>query len=187
MFRKLVMPILLLAFVESAAATVSIRYRLDSLGGQNYQYVYTITNDGSAGGAVLLFDILFNTTLYSEPSLQILTPTNLQAQWSEQILASVPGLPATYDVLSLSGGIPVGGTVSGFVVRFTWLGQGVPGSQPFQIYNPNNFSLLQSGSTSVDATPIPTVSTIGLSALAVGLALATALQTKRQLTGARQM
>jgi hypothetical protein len=181
-FGRFAAPLLLVIFAQSAAAAVSIRYKLEPLGGQSYRYVYSITNDGSLGGApVLLFDIMFDTTLYAEGSLQIVTPSNLHPQWSEQILSSLPGLPAAYDVLAISGGVPVGTTVTGFSVQFVWLGPGVPGAQPFQIYNPVGFVLLQSGSTFAVPAAIPAASTISLAALGIGLAIAAAYQSRRRM------
>jgi hypothetical protein len=181
-FGRFAIPLLLVICAHTAAAAVSIRYTLQPLGGQSYRYVYTITNDGSLGGAapVLLFDIMFDTSLYAEGSLQIVTPSNLHPHWSEQILSSLPGLPAAYDVLAISGGIPAGSTVTGFSVQFVWLGPGVPASQPFEIYN-LGFSLLQSGSTAPNLAPIPAASTISLTALGVSLALAAAYQARRRI------
>src|SRR5690349_2660222 len=106
------------------------------MGGNVYRYIYTITNSGpvGAGAPVQLFDILFDTSRYQQSSLQIVTPSTLQLAWSETLLGALPGVPAAYDVLALHGGIPAGNTVSGFAVQFTWLGPGLPGPQPFQIY-----------------------------------------------------
>jgi hypothetical protein len=160
---------------QTVAGTISIDYSLVPLGGNVYRYVYTITNNGSLGNAtrVQLFDILFDPSLYQEPSLQIVTPASLQTQWSELLLKSVPGVSAAYDALALQGGIPVGSTVSGFSVQFVWLGSGVPGTQPFQIFDPNTFQLLQTGQTTTPSSPVaaPAASTFSLILLAVGLAL----------------
>ncbi len=61
--------------------------------------------------------------------------------------------PADYDVFALDGGIPVGNTVEGFAVQFEWIGQGLPGTQPFQISDPTSFNVLQSGETTSNAVP----------------------------------
>jgi hypothetical protein len=166
---------------QTVAGTISVSYNLVSLGGNVYRYVYSITNNGSVGGGapVQLFDVLFDTSLYREPSLQIVTPSSLQAQWSEELLASLPGVPAAYDALALRGGILAGSTVSGFSVQFTWLGSGVPGSQPFQVFDPVTFQLLQTGQTvGSSAVGAPAASTLSLILIGVGLALTGAYQAK---------
>jgi hypothetical protein len=130
---------------------VLISYAVTNLGGSAYQYTYSVYNNGSlgAGVAIQLFDIAFASNLYS--NLVIVTPNPLATQWSQDILGAVGSNPPYYDVESNNGGIAVGNTVSGFEVQFNYLGIGTPGSQAFQIYNPQNFALLQSGNT----TPEP--------------------------------
>ena len=156
--------------VPSIASTVSMTYELTPLGGNVYRYDYSVDNNGSLGAGVPieLFDIFFNPALYDEASLTVATPSPLSTQWSETFLGSLPGIPAAYDALALSGGIPDGSTVSGFAVQFTWLGNGTPGSQPFSIYSAN-FDLLQNGTTAPGNT-VPEPSFVW----ALGIALASA-------------
>lgn len=174
--------ILLLSTQAFAAGTTSIQYSLVSLGGNAYRYIYSITNNGSSGAPVQLFDILFDTSLYQESSLQIVTPSSLHSQWSEVLLAGVPpAIPAAYDALALQGGVAAGTTVTGFSVQFTWLGPGVPGAQPFQIYDPQTFQLTQSGQTSSSSSvSVPAASTLSLILLGVGLVLAVAYWMRMQ-------
>lgn len=164
------------------AATVSIQYKLVPMGGNVYRYVYSITHSGPAGtGApVQFFDILFDTSRYQQSSLQIVTPSALQLEWSETFLAPLPGVPTAYDVLALHGGVPAGSTVSGFAVQFTWLGSGLPGPQLFQIYDPVTFQLLQSGTTVPDFDSVPAASTWSLFLIGAGLTLAARRQLNRQ-------
>lgn len=142
-----------LAF-QSNAATV-IDYGVTDLGGNEYQYTYSVFNDGSLGPDVpiQLFDIFFNPALYEAGSLDIVTPDPLSSEWSQEILASVGTVSGAYDVLALDGGIPVGDTVSGFAVQFEWIGLGLPGAQPFEISDPNTFDILQSGETTLAPEP----------------------------------
>jgi hypothetical protein len=149
------MPIMFLAF--HANADTVIGYNVTALGGSEYQYNYSVFNDGSLGPSVpiQLFDILFTPALYEAGSLVIVTPAPLSSQWDQEILASVGVAPADYDVFALNGGIPVGNKVSGFAVQFEWIGQGLPGAQPFQISDPNSFNVLQSGETTLNTTPEP--------------------------------
>jgi hypothetical protein len=172
-----------LLFGAHAFAAVSIQYKLVPVGGNVYRYVYSISNSGPAGTAapVRSFDILFDTSRYQQSSLQIVTPGTLQLGWSEIFLGALPGLPTAYDVLALhGGGIPAGNTVSGFVVQFTWLGSGLPGPQPFQIYDPLTFHVLQNGTTAPDFDSVPAASTWSLMLIGAGLTLAAKRQFSRQ-------
>ena len=150
---------------QAVANTVSIDYTATNLGSGVYQYDYSVFNNGSLGAGVpiQLFDIFFDPTFYQ--SLSIVTTTEdaapLVPQWSEMILNSVGSIPPYFDAFALTGGIPVGSTVSGFTVQFAWLGQSPPGSQAFQIYDANTFALLQSGVT-VAASAVPEPSTFGM-------------------------
>jgi hypothetical protein len=170
---------LLLVLAQAASGAVSIQYNLVNVSGNVYRYVYSITNSGSSTSPVQLFDILFDTTLYQESSLQIVTPNPLHTQWSEQLLASAPSVPAAYDALSLTGGIAPGTTVTGFSVQFTWLGSGIPGSQPFQIFDAGTFAVLQTGQTTAPLA-IPTASTLSLSLIGIGLSISAALQVRNR-------
>ena len=171
---------------QSVPGVISVSYDVVHLGGNVYRYVYSITNNGSAGSAapMQLFDILFDTNLYQEPSLQIVTASSLQVQWSEELLLSLPGVPATYDALTLRGGIPAGSSVTGFSVQFVWLGPGVPGSQPFQIFDPTTFQVLQTGHTVNSSSPVPdptgapAASTISLILIGLGLAVTATYQAR---------
>jgi hypothetical protein len=148
------------------------------VGGNVYRYVYSITNSGGSP-VVQLFDILFDTSLYQESSLLIVTPAPLSSQWAQQILHSVPpAVPAAYDAFAITGGIPAGTTITGFSVQFTWLGSGTPGPQPFQVYDATTFSLLQTGATLLAPTSVPAASTVSLSLLGLGLAVAAAYQAR---------
>jgi hypothetical protein len=149
--RLLALLVLLLAasWAGPSRATV-ITAELTALGGDAYRAVYAVSNDGSLGSgtAIVLFDVLFDPADFLESSLAIVTPPALGAGWDQLLLGSAPGVPAAYDALALTGGIADGTTASGFAVEFTWLGSGAPtGVQPFAIYDPESFELLESGVT----------------------------------------
>jgi hypothetical protein len=179
---KILTGMMLLAIVCTALPTYAtvVQYQLLPLGGNDYRYVYTVTNDGSlgAGTAIELFDILFDPQRYDESTLQITTPAPLTNDWDQIFLASAPGVPAAYDAYALAGGITDGGLMSGFAVDFTWIGSGLPGSQPFVIYDPNSFDQLEAGTT-VSSVPVPTAWWLLLSGV---LALGT---VARPVTGRR--
>jgi hypothetical protein len=145
--------IILFSF-QAVADSLPFSYSLVNLGGGEYQYDYSIYNNASlgAGVPVQLFDVDFDPTLYT--NLSIVTPN---PNWTEMIFPAGGGNPALFDVSSpTNGGIPVGSTASGFDVDFDWLGTGTPGSQPFQIYDPNSFAQLQNGNT-INPVPLGTL------------------------------
>lgn len=150
-----VVSVLLITGLTVPAQAVSVQYDVAALGGSQYRYNYSITNDGTLGSgtAVQLFDIFFDPANYLESSLTITTPAALGQNWDQLILASAPGVSAAYDALALAGGIANGATVAGFAVEFSWIGLGTPGSQPFEIYDPTTFVLLERGVTS--PVPVP--------------------------------
>ena len=147
--------------LSSAAQAISVQSQLDSLGGNQYRYVYKVTHDGSlgAGVAVRLFDIEFDPANYLESSLKIVTPNPLNSQWDEAILfSSTLGGAAAYSSFSSTTGIVPGTTVSGFAVEFKWIGLAgtSPGTQTFQIFDPETFNTLERGTTTVTAVPVAT-------------------------------
>jgi hypothetical protein len=164
-------PMIFMAFQANAETVISSA--LTDLGGNEYQYNYSVYNDGSLGAnvSIQLFDIFFNPALYEAGSLDIVTPALLSSEWSQLALASVGTAPADYDVLALDGGIPVGDTVSGFAVQFEWIGQGLPGAQPFEISDPNTFDVLQSSETTLPG-PTPEPSTFWMLAILIPIFLA---------------
>ena len=131
-------------FYQTAAATV-VRYELTDLGDNSFKYIYTIEND-TLQVPVEQFTIWFDEQLYD--NLQIATQLPLANDWDELVLPSTGfGIPLGYDALALTGGISVGNSASGFSVTFNWLGQGLPVSQPFEIFNPTNSQAIDSGYT----------------------------------------
>ncbi len=161
--------VILFSLTAPAHAAI-VQYNLVALGGNDYRHVYSVTNDGSLGSgvAVQLFDVLFDSAQYLESSLTITTPSPLSGNWDQLILASSPGLPAAYDAQTLTGGIADGATVAGFAVDFTWIGTGTPGSQPYEIYDPGTFDLLEQG---VTASPVPVPAALWLFASGLGTLL----------------
>jgi len=171
-----------LAFAAQAASATIIDYHLVSLGGSSYRYEYKLMNDGSLGAGVPVkwYDITFNSSLYDEPSLLIVTPDPPASDWDEQIFSTGLLVEPVYDVFALSGGIAVGGTVSGFSVQFTWLGAGIPGVQSFEVYDPNTFDLLESGRTQPADGAVPEPGTLALFLPAFLAAAAGAVRRRRR-------
>jgi hypothetical protein len=166
--RHLLLSLWLLLLANPATAII-IDYDLTSLGGiggNSYRYDYTVTNtnDGSLGSGVAIegFTIFFDPVFYDENSLTIVTPDPPASDWNEVILGSGLLVDAAYDVFAVAGGVAPGDFVSGFAVEFTWLGTGMPGAQPFEIYDPVTFEILVTGSTRVAGTSVPEPGTLAL-------------------------
>jgi hypothetical protein len=172
LFRSYVVCVALLLLPSHAVgASILIDYTVTQVGttGNTYIYNYTVDNNGTLPGmaAVELFDIVFDPALYQETSLTNITPDPLNSEWTPTILFSVGGAsPPEFDAESETGGIAAGTSVSGFEVEFDWLGQGLPGVQPFEIDSPSNFSTIQIGVTQpLPAVPEPATGSSLLGAL----------------------
>lgn len=151
-----------------AVATPVIDYQLVGLGTQtggnpNYQYTYSLFNDGSlpAAAPIQLFDIDFPTASYANITAVSPAPSG----WTDQILNPVGAGPYDFDASTSGGGITVGNSLGGFVVDFTWLGQGLPGPQTFEISNPINFVVYTPNGTGTTVYVSPEPATFGMSAI----------------------
>jgi hypothetical protein len=153
---------LILGLIENLYAT-TIHFNASSLGGNRWEYNYSITND-TLTSSIEEFTIFFNYGQYDH-----LIVTMPLAGWDE--ITADPALILNfpdngfYDALALSSGIVPGSTASGFSVSFDWLGIGTPGSQQFAIVDPTTLVDLDTGTTII--TPEP--STVLL--LSLGLAV----------------
>lgn len=172
MYRRRAIVISALACLSCSAAHAGlVNYQSTNLGGNAYRYDYTITNDGSITPEIGLFDILFDPALYDEASLLNVSNPSLDAGWSQMFLGSGIGVPAAFDVFANGSGIELGSSVAGFAVQFLWLGAGSPGAQGFEIYDPETFELLGSGTSTLrppaTTVPEPTAFALMTSALAM--------------------
>ena len=130
-----------------------IAYEAVNLGGERWQYNYTVSNIGLAvagqPAAIKEFTIWFDNALYENP--EILTPPPLAGAWDEILLPPEPALgdPGAYDALAeaWNPGIGTGETAAGFSVAFDWLGTGRPGRQYYQIIDRDTFETLEDGFT----------------------------------------
>jgi hypothetical protein len=133
-----------LANLAWGSNATEISYSTTSLGGSSWQYNYKVSNI-SLGESVKEFTINFAAD--SCRNLAVVAPT--PAGWSAIVMQPEPFLhdAGAYDALTVGGGILGGQSVSGFSVRFDWLGAGTPGSQLYQIVNPVTFATIDSGAT----------------------------------------
>lgn len=154
-----------LGILGSAQAT-QINYSAEPIAGSDFRYHYTVTND-SLGLNIDEFTIYFDRNLYNNLVVEA-SPTD----WDPLMVQPDLGIPSDgfFDTLALVAGIAPGDSLGGFTVSFSYLGQGTPGSQPFEILDAN-FTAVDSGVTALppnnsNSVPEPH----GLALLAAGMA-----------------
>ena len=157
---------LLLATASAQASATTVLYDLLSLGGNAYQYNYTVLNDTQPLG-VGEFEIHFDRNLY-ENLFVAASPIG----WASIVIQPDNNIPddGFLNSLSVSGPIAIGASADGFSIAFTWLGQGAPSTQPFDVLDSNTASIIETGVTTASVVPIPPAALLLLSGLS-GLAL----------------
>lgn len=164
-FRFFLLLPLLLASTHVSAALIT--YTTQFLGGASYRHDYTITHQ-IGEDPVHLIDIEFDPALYLESSLTIVSDPVMTADWDQILIGSQTGLPALLDLFALVAPLSDGATLSGFAIEFEWLGTGMPGSQAFQILNPDTFDAVSAGRTTGAASvPEPAPLLLALTGLAL--------------------
>lgn len=125
-----------------------IYYEVDNLGGDRWQYHYTLGNDTDA--PIDWFTIFFDPELYAfETEGEEVVPVTYSGAIDWDVFVAAPELlfpgssdnqPGIYDAclsgdecLVSNGAVAPGELVSGFSMIFTWLGTGTPGSQAFTL------------------------------------------------------
>lgn len=111
-----------------------------------YTYRVSLANFGAGEG----FTVNFNRSLYT---LLQSPPPVVNADWDALTIQPDLALHSDgfYDALALRNAPSL---ANPFIVRFVWLGSGVPGAQPFTVHD-QNFSVISQGQTA----PIPEPST----------------------------
>jgi hypothetical protein len=161
-----------MAYLPSSHA-VSMSYVAQDLADVNpgedlWRYQYSI------GGSLSLFggiNFLFAPDQYGELSN---AEPSASPDWSVSVVQPDPGLPAEglYSLLTLIAPPDFTGP---FSVDFVWLGQGVPGSQPFEVFD-DSFVVIEEGRTApAGSAPEP-------STLALAFAVLLPLVLARRLT-----
>jgi hypothetical protein len=165
--RSIIIAVMLLQSMTTLAATVE--YSSQNIGGNTWEYSYTVTLDASeiglgANAFIVDFNEVFPDDIYAG-----LSATGEPSGFSSFIQEpdhELP-LPGWYAAEGL-----LGGTQSGFSVSFDYLAEGAPGSQSFAIMKLGPFDTLgESGQviasgTTVSAVPIPAAVWLFGSALA---------------------
>lgn len=131
------------SFFPSPDFAASVDFSERFLGGTRWQYNYSLVSSGPSSGLDEL-TVYFDRTLFS--SLEaIYAPTG----WDVMVAQPDLAIPADgfYDAL-LSTGSPLSSApVDGFQVSFTYLGNGAPPPQPYDLIRSSDFTTLESGMT----------------------------------------
>jgi hypothetical protein len=117
-------------------------------GGTQFNIAYHISND--SGQIVEELTIYFDSQHFR--NLQLLSSPS---GWDVISIQPDTGLPAPgfVDLLALTAPLQWGEVLDDLVVTATFLGQNTPGSQYYEIIDPNSFSVLESGYTVVAVPP----------------------------------
>lgn len=123
-----------------------IWFEVAELSDGRWQYTYDVSNFNILVG-IHEFTIYFAAGLYD--GLAVETEGVLAATWGEIVWDPIGGLDIAGVYDALVDVIPIGPamTASGFSVSFDWLGEGTPGSQYYEIVNPDTFETIDSGQT----------------------------------------
>ena len=123
-----------------------IVYSTADLGAGRWEYTYDVYNL-SLTEEIQEFTIWFGIGDYD--NLVIETDDPPSSSWDELVWEPEPviGDDGGYDALAQNLNIAVGENVYGFAVSFDWLGAGEPGSQFYEIINPDTFETIEGGYT----------------------------------------
>jgi len=159
--------------LHAAGAAISAVYH--PLTGHQWTVDFTVTGDGSPA-VINDFTVYFPDASFSALSLGASPST-----WDSLVVQPDTTLhsPGFLDSLALGSGIGNGASVSGFDVRFTFLGSGNPPPLRFDI-NDANFHAVYSGLASVTVAAIPEPETALLMLLGLGAIAGARLRARRR-------
>lgn len=159
--------LLAFCFLSASVNGAPIYYEAESLGGNSWRYDYSVGSDDPSS-PVYEFTIHFDLGLYSNLRL-----ASAPSGWDPLAIQPDANLPADgfYDALALGDPISYGDLLSGFSIVFEFLGVGAPGSQRYDIVDPQTFATLSSGLTqrSPSTMPVPEPGASILLLLALGM------------------
>lgn len=153
--------IFLLLLSQTATATV-IEYSVDNLGGNRYQYNYSIINDTN-GATVDELAIFFDYGFYENLSVEA-SPVDWDTlAINPDMILNIPE-DGFIDTLALVSGLAYGERLDGLTISFDWLGVGGPTAQFFDVLDPTTFESLETGVTTpaTTAAPVPEPATMFL-------------------------
>lgn len=160
-WQTFILTILLLA-VPGHQSYAGIAYQTTQLGVDRWEYAYEVTNDTAF--EFTEFTIYFDRSLYADIAVE-----GSPADWDLLVVQPDGGIPANgfFDALALISGIAPGDSLGGFTASFTFLGQGIPGPQVFELLD-IQFALVGNGRTASQNNSVPEPGSLAL--LVVGLA-----------------
>ena len=163
----------LIAPLHAVGAAISATYH--PITGHQWTVDFTVTGDGSPT-VINDFTVYFPDASFSALSLGASPPT-----WDSLIVQPDTTLhsPGFLDSLALGVGIGNGASVSGFDVRFTYLGSGNPPPLRFDI-NDANFHAVYSGLATVTVAAIPEPETAWLMIVGLGAIVGARLRAQRR-------
>ena len=123
-----------------------IYYEITDLGSGRWQYTYDVRNIGLAEG-IEEFTIWFGINDYANLAIETQDPPS--STWDELVWQPEPVFSddGGYDALATGLNIRTGESVYGFSVSFDWMGVGDPGSQYYEVVDPDTFSIIEAGYT----------------------------------------
>ena len=136
--------------LQPADAT-TIHYDVTNISANTWEYTYAVKND-TLGFEIEEFTVYFESGLYQN---LVINDVNAVPGWDPLTVEPNNFLnnDGFYDALAMSSGLAPGNGIGGFTVRFEFLGTGMPGSQFFEVVDPLDFTVLDSGQTSL--VPLP--------------------------------
>jgi outer membrane protein assembly factor BamB len=136
----------LISILSSTAPATEVSFAPEDIGGGQWVYHYMLTND-TLNDPIEQFVIWFEPGLYE--NLSIVSDPHIGYDWYQDTVEPDPVwlYYGAYRALAWDEGISVGDSESGFAVRFTYLGEGAPGVQEFDIVDPNEYISLEAGWT----------------------------------------
>lgn len=140
---------ILLSFQPVFAAIISAS--TTNISGNIWESRYTITNNTPI--AIKWFTIYFQFDLYE--NFEYIPTPEIGAEWDIFSAEPVLGSDGFVDAFSYGDGIAVGQSLTNFVVRYNFLGDDLPGSQSFEVYDPDVTAPLPIDLGEVDITVIP--------------------------------
>ena len=174
---KTLLGVAVLTFSGNAFAD-AITYTVDNLGGNRWQYNYTVDNTGT--NAQDAFAIFFELFVFENLVVESTAP-----DWDADVFPPDPGLPDD-GIVEFYGLFPIlpGESLSGWSVSFDYLLDGTPGEQFFEFFDGFTFDLISDGITERAAeVTVPEPGTLGL--LGTGLLLLSAMRRRQSAYGTR--
>lgn len=142
--------VVLLVAPTVRSESTQINYLTTEIGLGTWQYTYTVSNIDLAM-PIEEFTIYFDYDLYKDLAVVEPSPDG----WDAIVWQPEPGLGGgAYDALTVTmgAGINAGESIGGFSVSFDWFGTGNPATQYYEIVNPSDFTVMDSGYTVPEPT-----------------------------------